>query len=137
MNRLATSLVLATAVAIAATGCTAASSGPAVDGADSSAYALWPTDVVAFPDIPVVERPERVNECFQPEGTYAICSADFDDSDANLAAIDALFTDAGFDVAEGGGGGRWTYNKGQIAVIVSRSGESDPGFLSLDLSDRS
>jgi hypothetical protein len=136
MNRLATSLVLASAVAIAATGCTAASSGPAVDGADSSAYALWPTDVVAFPDIPVVERPERVNECFQPEGTYAICSADFDDSDENLAALDELFTEAGFDVTEGGNGTRWDYSKGAITVVLSRGGDPEP-TLSLDLSDRS
>ena len=120
-------------------GCAAAPSGPAVEGAEPGAYALWPTEIVEFPDIPLVERTARLNNCFQPEGTYAICSAEFEYSDANVDELIGLFTDAGFTGGEpsDGGGGilHWNLSKGEITVSISAS-EAE-SYLSLDLSDRS
>jgi len=137
MNRTPIALALAGAV-LGLAGCTAAPAGPAVEGAEPGAYALWPSDVVEFPDIPVVDREARQNDCFQPEGTFVICTAEFEDTEANLAELDQLFTDAGFDGGlRTGSTDFWEYSQGQITILLSRSGEPEPGFLSLDLSDRS
>jgi hypothetical protein len=137
MNRtLITAALLAGAV-LSLAGCSGAPAGPSVEGAEAGAYDLWPTEVVEFPDIPLVEGvPARDNGCFQPEGTYAICTAEFEDSDSNLAELEQHFRDAGFEVTEGAAG-QWQYAKGEITVSVSRIGTNDPATISLDLSDRS
>jgi len=139
MKRTLISLVLVAGALAGLAGCSAAPSGPTVEGAEAGAYALWPTDVVAFPDIPLTERPARINNCFQPEGTYAVCSAEFEYSAANVDELVGLFTDAGFTGGEpsDGGGGilHWNLSKGEITVSISAS-EAE-SYLSLDLSDRS
>jgi hypothetical protein len=129
-------LAIAAVGLLAIPGCSAATTD--VGGTNSEAYSLWPEDV-PMPDEPVVERPTRSNDCFQPEGTYIICDMNFASSDALLGELQSLYIDAGFEETPFPTQSDWEGVHGDIVVQLTQgsSPDEDTEYINLHLEDRS